>query len=262
MKKLIKKLLRENLLNEKLTEVDEDVDFIYDKYFKEDINEIQRTGVVTENMFSTNKLNTGDLTSKSSVEAHKLNPCTIHINNFDLVTDNFYNPNEQIISISINDDAFKYALRYGGNIQKAKSWLNDNQQKQFENEFTEDKIKGSINHELVHWIDDTLHNRHIKNRLNRAQELGSKNFNNEPINMHYVEIQAQIHNIKQAKRKYQDIWDELSFKELISFVPSLKTIYSQLNNPYMGDNKLKKWLKKLKTRMYREGLLGKNMTNN
>ena len=39
------------LINESLAEVDKDVDFIYDKYFKSDIDEIKKTGIITKDMF-------------------------------------------------------------------------------------------------------------------------------------------------------------------------------------------------------------------
>ena len=57
-----------------------------------------------------------------------------------------------------------------------------------------------------------------------------------------------IHN------KYSDIWDSLSFYDMLSYSPPLSTIHNSLN----GEVK-KRWVRDLKTRMYREGLLGRNM---
>ena len=34
-----------------------------------------------------------------------------------------------------------------------------------ENEITEARIKGSIHHEISHWLNDSLHGNHIKNRM-------------------------------------------------------------------------------------------------
>lgn len=46
MKSLIKKLVRESLLTEKVMNINHDVDYIYDAYFKNNINEINSTGFV------------------------------------------------------------------------------------------------------------------------------------------------------------------------------------------------------------------------
>ena len=51
MKKSIKKLLREGLLTEKLTNVDADVDMIYDKFFRKDIDRLNKTGIITNELF-------------------------------------------------------------------------------------------------------------------------------------------------------------------------------------------------------------------
>jgi hypothetical protein len=69
-----------------------------------------------------------------------------------------------------------------------------------------------------------------------------------------MEIQGQIHNVKQLHNKYNDIWDTLTFSDLIKYSPTLRTISNELK----GDIKTK-WVRDLKTRMHREGLLGKNM---
>jgi hypothetical protein len=88
MKLLIKKLLRENLLSEKLTDVDTDVDLLYDKYFKNDIDTIEKTGLITRDMFEQFEIDTSILTSPDSIKSHELNPCVIKIN----PGLNYYNP--------------------------------------------------------------------------------------------------------------------------------------------------------------------------
>ena len=40
----IKRILREELLNERLVEVDQDVDMIYDKFFKDDVEKLNKKG--------------------------------------------------------------------------------------------------------------------------------------------------------------------------------------------------------------------------
>jgi hypothetical protein len=254
MKSLIKKLLRENLLSEKLTEVDSDVDLLYDKYFKSDIETIERTGVVTKSMFEQFETDTSILTSPDSIKCHELNPCVIHIN----PGHNYYSPNKAIIGIGYFKGAYDFIMGYGGgNIKSALDYLsNEKQVKTLIKEFTEIRLKGSIHHELAHWIDDTLNNRHLKARVNKAMERNTRDFGGIPVDATRMEIQAQIHNIKQAYNKNKDVWDELSFQDVLDLLPSL----SSVNNKFTGETKAK-WRKELKLRMNREGLLGKNMKN-
>ena len=246
MLKLIKKLLREELLKEKLTDVNSDVDFLYDKYFKSGVDEIAETGIVKRSVFEKGNTNTMTLSSDASNKANETNACLIQVNYGNKNKNgNFYNPSVSMISISVNDDAVRHSLEYGGDINKAKRVLSPLMQKSFAKEFTEEKIKGSIHHELVHWVDDTMNNRHIAKIVKNKPE---------DFNSHYIEIQAQIHNVVQLKRKHADIWDLMSFDEMLNMSPILISVYKDLK----PENK-KKWLIKLKRRMYREGLLGDEM---
>mgnify|MGYP000110725046 CR=1 FL=1 len=120
----------------------------------------------------------------------------------------------------------------------------------------EEKIKGSIHHELAHWLDDTLHNFHITKRVEKQMQKNTRDLKNIPVNVTNFEIEAQMHNIKQLYNKYSDIWDNLTFIDMINKSPSLISVYNSTPKTFKDG-----WLKKLKTRMYREGLLGKNMVN-
>ena len=253
MKGYIKKLLREGLLNEKLTNIDDDVNLLYIKYFEYDVNELERNGIITNNMFLESKIDTSILKSPESIEVHKLNPCVIKINN----GSNFYQPSTSTISISVSDNALSYVkIVSNGNFKQAINNLGNEKQKiSLSREFTEERIKGSIHHELAHWIDDTLHNKHIAKRLNKATELKNRDLNGIPVNATKMEIQAQIHNVKQLHNKYVNIWDTLTFQDMLNYSPPLTSVYNNLN----GDTRTK-WVRDLKTRMHREDLLGKKMT--
>lgn len=243
-------MLREgvNLLNEKLAEVDEDVDKLYDLFFKKDIDEINRTGIITKDMFQKGGSYTSELVSQQAIEADRVNRCTIIVN----YGDNFYQPSKNRISLSIHNGAVNYALSYDGSISQVIKDLDAHRQKKsFSKEFTEEKIKGSIHHELSHWLDDTEHNYHITKSLESPAENRDSN-----INATTMEIQGQIHNIKQLYNKYKDIWDELSFEELLNHSPTLSNIHNQL--PFKIRDK---WVMDIKKRMYRENLLGKKMYN-
>lgn len=260
MKTLIQQLLRESLLAEKLANIDSDVDMLYTKYFSYDIDKLKETGVITRDMFLNTETSTNTLQSNEAVIANKKNLCGIFINTklYNGRIMNFYQPSTSVISIGINDNALNYVLdQFNGNLKNAINDIDDiEQQHSLAAEFTEEKIKGSIHHELAHWIDDTMHNKHIAKRTQKATELGTNDIGGIPVNSTKMEIEGQIHNVKQLRNKYSDKWDELSFNDLIRLSPTLYTVNKQLK----GDVKTK-WLRDLKTRMHREGLLGKNMVN-
>lgn len=248
----IKKLLRENLLNERLTDVDSDVDLIYQKFFEYDIERLNKTGKIDGNMFLRTIVDTSILTSPDSVKAHEINPCDLAIN----YGSNFYHPERSLISVSVIGQAIDYVLSdYGGDLNRAIASLSDIKTvKYIKSDFSEERIKGSIHHELVHWIDDTLNNRHLSKTLNKAKELKTKDFKGVPFDTHYIELQAQIHNIKQLYNKYKDIWNDLSFTDMLEFSSPLFGLYNRFK-PDVRD----KWVLAIKKRMAREGILGKKM---
>lgn len=256
MKSLIKKLLRENLLSEKLTHVDDDVNFLYEKYFKNDIDKIIETGFITKNMFKKTETDTSILRSEESVKAHELNPCVIIIN----PGSNFYRPKDNVIGIGYSAPALEFIMDSGGgDIKKSLNLLDYTQMKTLKVEFTEERIKGSIHHELVHWIDDTMNNRHITARINKAMERNTRDLGGIPVDASKMEIQAQIHNIKQLHNKYKLIWDTLSFQDMLDLSPSLGSINNRFGGYGAPKGIKQKWYRELKLRMHREGLLGKNM---
>jgi vacuolar-type H+-ATPase subunit I/STV1 len=253
IRKIIREIIEEEVLNERLMGIEKDVDYIYDTYFKDDFDEVAKTGKIREIMFKVSVLSTSELTSELSREAHEKNPCLIIINK----EGNYYHPSNEVISIGVNRQAIEFINSVGkGDIEEAASRLDERQANSLKNELKPSSIKGSIHHELVHWIDDTLHNRHINKMIKKAQETNSKTTGSDAW-VKKFEIQSQIHNIKQLKNHYESEWDDLTFLQMIKKSPALSLIY---NNLY-GDKK-DNWLKNLKKRMYREGLLGKRMFNN
>lgn len=250
MKNLIKKLLRENLLREKLTNIDSDVNLLYNLYFKHDVDEIERTDIVTRNMFKENQTTTDILKDEESIMANQLKPCTILVN----MSNNYYYPKKSIISVGVHEQALAYVLSKGGDLTKAIYSLSRNQKKIFRKEFSEEKIKGSIHHELTHWIDDVFHNRHIEKRTDKADELKTRDISGIPVNATKMEIQGQIHNVKQLYNKYKNNWDVLTFDDILNMSPTLNTVNNGLPSKFK-----ERWIRDLKIRMNREGLLGKNM---
>jgi hypothetical protein len=254
---LNRKDYNEFMLTERLMNIDEDVEILYDAYFKKDIEKLRSPGTLPTNLFKYSEIDTSYLTTPLAKKAHKENPCKIKINK----GSNHYSPLESIISISVSLDAYWFTINeHDGSLRKAYKYLSKNiptQAKNFINEFNPSKIKGSIHHELTHWIDDTLHNKHIKKRAIISTETGTDMTKKGlPINADKLEIEGQIHNIYQLKKEFSQIWDNLSFDDLIK----LSTTLSVVNKELKGDIN-KQWRKNLKKRMWREGLFGKNMAN-
>lgn len=257
VRKIVRQVLSESLLNERLNDVDSDVNFLYDKYFKNIVDLISSGNNVTERDFlkSSTIIDTSILSSEDCVKAHSLNPCELFINR----DGNYYRPFDKKISIGFNENAVEFLLDNGQNISDALKSLADYEKENFKQEFTESKIKGTINHELLHWIDDTLNNQHLRNKLNKAKEIGSKNFKGIPFNSSKIEIQGQMGNIKQLYNDFKNknelkLWNSLRFIDLINLSPTLSLVYRQLK----GDIR-QQWIRNIMKRMHREGLLGDRM---
>jgi hypothetical protein len=250
-KRLRESLLNETLLNEKLTNVQVDVDYIFNKYFKESYEVVERTRSLDNFEIPQRHFFSGLLKSELAVKANEVNPCVIQVGGDGF---NSYSPKEKKIRLTYSNNAVRFIRGYDNNIDKAASELEAEQAKSLLREFSPESIKASIHHELVHWIDDSLNNNHIRKHIEKAKET---NTTSSDANGHTLEIQGQIHNIVQLNNKFKDEWDNMSFNEMIQLSPALNTIMKSFSS-----NKLKKqWVRNIKTRMYREGLLGKNMVN-
>lgn len=258
--KNIKRFKEYSLITERLMDVQGDVDYIYDKYFKSKIDKIHETDTVEKDVFLLDSLTTDELTSPLSIKANKINHSTILINGtLGGRGMNYYNPMTSVLSIGISTEAVNYIVEtHNGSLSSAVGSLKEEDYKNIQMEFSESRIKGTINHELAHWIDDTLHNKHIKTRAREATaNKTDMTKGGLPINADKLEIQGQIHNILQLKRSYDGEWDELTFDEMVKMSPTLSTI----SKVHLEGSTKKKWVRDIKRRMHREGLLGGNMAN-
>jgi len=243
--------------------IDEDVEYIY-SFFKKDIEEIEKTGIVTEDMFKYHIINTGDLKSDTSKKCHDLNPCEIHINH-DLKTSNninltnFYAPqgtlhfteDSSVIAVKIHDQLLYLLDEYSGDLKFIVSLHGE----EIKSELKSYKLKATIRHELAHWINDTLNNRYISKFL-RNKTMGKilkKHKAKRPASIPF-EIYAIIQNIFELKREFKDEWDDLTFDEMVDKLPALISIRSNLN-----PEEYNRWKRKVKTKMWKDNLLGKNM---
>lgn len=252
-------LTYDDFLFESLNQLDSVVDYIYTESncsrFITDFNagkkpyfeEIKYEDDVVLGKFESSEII--DNASERVIFAHLSKPVTIKVGIFNQLG-SYYKPSENYIQASFN--YFALSTLYFRNTEFENSII-------FE-EITEDKIKGTLAHEISHWVDDALYGQITKyttlaKELNRYDilKLGKAN-----VNMTHYEINSQIHQIKDFKRRHEHEWNELSFTELVEKIPALYAIKTQLNSKYSSDA-YKIWLKLLFKRMNREGLIGKSM---
>lgn len=247
------------IIQEKIIyDIDEDVELIY-SFFEDYINKINKTGII-ERLPMKEIISSEILTSEIHRKCHSKNPCDIFINDYDLNSDNFYQPSgdlnslnigKAIISLRLNKSAIKFIRdEFSGDISKANAYHYG-----VKEEFYSHRIKGSIRHELAHWIDDTINNSHISDILSNngvKRKMRSKDYNT--VNILDFEIFAIMQNIYQLSIDFKDIWDNLTFDQMLYKSTSLKHIKASSNTKDYST-----WKRKIKRKMYKEGILGINM---
>lgn len=263
--------INESILNERLYEIDDDVQRIYERFFEEPLIMFRNLEFKSA-LKNLKELETQDLPLQSLVDDGTIKnqelisiidtqPMTL---TFRLSLGNVYRPIGKQINLTVNNIAIDVLLQYFDH-NKHKSihdfavdLLPDEQYDQFISEFSGLKIKSSIHHELAHYMDDVQHNRHLEKKVRDYHDKNSPTLMGQPIgvgdNETYTEIQGIIHTIKQLYNHNKEKWDSISFSDMINMEPSLYAIVQDIS-PY----RLPAYFRKLKSRMAREGLLGKNM---
>ena len=123
----------DNFLNERLMDVSADVDFIYNKYFKEFYDYIKQHNIININLIKSGEFPTSELSSPLCKKADSLNPCTIYINK-QYFFGSYYKPIANEISIKMNSNAIDYVSDYP-NIDKACDALGATKGLQLKHEF-------------------------------------------------------------------------------------------------------------------------------
>lgn len=250
------------LLLEKTFKISADVDYIYKaggfekfiKAFKKDNRKFPESNKIKrETPIQFVVIKSDNLKSIDAKKANLVNPvrifCGIYTNG------SFYRPTTNVIQISLHYNALSM---YANHMEHT---VPDSQLKRLKNEITEHKIKSSISHELSHWISDSLYNSHIGKLVNKASEFNNTailKLGKQNVNMTYFEIDAQIHGIKELKRKHESEWDNLTLFDVYTKYTPLGSTAKVLWDNY-GQDILDIWQTSLVKRMAREKLLGKNM---
>lgn len=232
-------------LQEATFNLDNDVNFIYNKYFKKYLDYMHKN----KEFLKVNKatINSSMLRSSDSKKAHEVNPVKIYIGGNN---GNIYLPFKKEIHLSLNDNAVS-AMQHK---TFKNSSVRDTGNPMLADEFSAKKVKATIYHELSHWVDDSLHGNHIANTLTKhGGKLGTTNIS---VGVHPIEINAQIHGVKAYKQQMNPKkYDRLTFDELVSKNVSLNTVVVKLKKT----GEYETWRKIFIKRLDRENLLGKSM---
>lgn len=125
--------------------------------------------------------------------------------------------------------------------------------------FSEQGMKAIIYHELVHWLDDSIRNSHIRRRMEKSLLISDVNKANKYVDQGRsyetspTEIEAQMHELKMFKKYNSDIWDVLTFDQMCRKFEGFR----QMRLKTIQKGTYSEWRKLLLKRMKREGLLGK-----
>jgi len=256
--------LYESILKEKTFSIDLDVDLIY-RFggFKQFIDEFDagkfpyKASILNGRDVEFAQFDSSKLKTPQCKRAHLTNPVTIWCGlSMDSGHSNYYNTNGKLIHLSPEVQILQYAY---GILPKYN--LTTNQEKLITNGVSEHYMKIVIEHELSHWLDDTMHNFHIRKDTDKsyAAKRDMRLHGERDINTTQFEIDAQVHGLKALKASMSDReWNTITTEELFYMYPSLHAINQILINRYDEDESVK-WQKKLLTRMAREGLLGRRM---
>jgi len=256
-------------LNEKTFSISADVDMIYKKYFKKYVKPFHKKG---------GKANRNDLTdfkegmdkvhkdgkwyfgnatseilkSKTAKKAHELNPVTLVFGAWQ--EGSFYNYSKKAISFSLNSDVL-HLLSTSQSKLDIRNMLQGRILERFMNELSEENIKGTIYHELSHWINDSIYNQNIQKRVQK--NLKTKEFDITTVNFTDFELDAQVHAIKQLKRSFTGDWNYIRWYDIIQKKPSFSVVFAQLKQQPKAVQM--DYFKRISKRLNRENLMGKNL---
>lgn len=269
MRDIIQGIIKESMIiTEALTDIDDVVDLIYDTYFKSTVDAIRNDRYndklvveyeVRKENFQRQIVNKLKRDSKFT-RAWALEPVDFIINDS---KGNYYKQNSHI-SLGLNPKAIDLIRSKRLNPEQTLDGVKrliDNQFTKWMSDISEGKVKGSINHEIAHYIDDVLNNNHLRRRnavfsqsnlTTKDRMRYTKGF--KDIYLSDFEIEAQIHNVYQLKRANRARWNSLTFDEMVELDPSLSGTRDRLK--FSDKREFELWKKKMLTRMAREGLVG------
>ena len=245
----------QKLVMESLFDIDEDVDYLFDKLdIEQHLKDYkERPRYLYDRMIplKVGPVYSNELPSEVSTKADKINPVEIY-----LTSDggSIYNLTKGVIHIAFNENVIDTLGEQGlDNKEMLQKYPN------MKHELTPIRLKSAISHELTHWLEESLY----KNKIQKSVDKVNKNLNRVNVlrflNTSPQEIESFIHQIAQIKRGYSEgEWDKLSFTELFQIHASLRMGFRTASDKLpKGD--LEEFSRTIIRKMNREGLLGKNM---
>lgn len=253
-------------LNEKTFRIGGDVDLVYKKIFHPYIKLLPNFDMfmdkvnkdkIKSNEYFFEVIFSHELKTKDCKEAHEVNPIGIKGGIFDTSS---YVPSLSLIKLSLNIGVINI-LQQNRSKESIENLIGTAVSKRFFNELSPANLKGTIYHELSHWLNDSLHNKNISKRLKKAQQTQNYDIlkkHGDAIFTDY-ELDAQVHAIKQLKRDYRKDWDKLTWYDIIEVKSSFDVIFSRLK--HLNSKDQNEYFQRMIKRLNREGLLGKGLRN-
>jgi hypothetical protein len=244
------------ILREATYEHDKDISYIMDKYvfpfiksFLDDIEnyleEYKYSGRIIYDSFSSI-----ELPSDLAKMANEKNTIAIAVGTFD---GSRYIVSDKALFVSA---IRKYIVEKLIEIQNTVGL--ETVRDQIRNAIEIENIRATISHELSHWLDESLRNKRLSTYMDKMVKKKVKpDFVQTKNLVSDIEINAYIHGLKEYKKTIgEEAYDKLTLKELFENT----TLGKVWENVSKVDQHFKfKWLKKMASRMTREGLVGKNM---
>lgn len=294
MKKRTMKFNQLELMMEKVFNLRKDIDMLYRIGFKHVVKAVDdslKRGAKTDSLKrilqkANPDMNTKgyhilanyfsyDLQTKEATEAAEIKPIKISLELGN--RGNLYRATRREIIISIPDSVIE--------IFDTNSWDKDvildavRGEKAIFNEISEFKLKGTINHELSHWIRNaqTGHIDKFFKKADAAKVAGGDKGYLKAIRQGEIgviatsyELDAYIHNIMEYRKFIGDNkYNKKTLEDMFVEIPSLRSVkihfktYKYGDGGYLGDWEKKwiDWQKRLIKRLDREKMLGKRMRN-
>jgi hypothetical protein len=268
MRALLDRLER---LDEATFNVDKDVEFLYkkanlDRFHKLVIGNNSAEDVATvlgkiEIPSTFWRGNSGDMVSRDSKKAHKVNPVDIRIGAY--MDGSYYNPVGKVIQVSLHSGVIGHLQRNMYRVDLVASILGSSFS-WFQKELNAENVKGTIAHELAHWLDDSLHGMHITHKSKSDKEagisIGANKFST--VDQTPMEFEAQIHAIKTIRKQIgKRAFDKLTWGDLFHLKGSLMSNFSKAWDIDLSSTAYEDAMKRFVKRLAREGLLGNGLKN-
>jgi hypothetical protein len=265
--------ISEILLTEAVFNTDAAVDFIYDIAYKYYVDELKKwmngkqiAPIGLRNVTFDSEELLRYINDPAIRRALALNPIRVAAGISD--GGNIYSPRAKTVFISFNAVLHKMiyeALIHNRSFEEFLTQFDKRHHANITQELRGETVKGSIAHEISHWMTDTFHNQHISKlvmKAGAATNIGRRQdiMNKGEVNTYMTdyEIDAQVHAIRQLRRPHtQASWDLLTLDDLLDASPPMRTVVDDIAR--IDRSQLSRYFKLLLRRLHRERLLGKNM---